>query len=132
MERTKGLLERILAYGEELGLLITYLFLVLVEIGSLVWLERLPALPALDHSRNEFLLLPPWYDYPRAEITLLLSAGGAAIAWAGIGLLKLARASQEGATRRHIKRSVTERLRTAGFWAILAGADLLFIQLLRT
>jgi hypothetical protein len=132
MERTEGLIDRLFGYGAELGPLITFLFLVLVELGYVVWLEKLPALPALDHSSNEFILLPPWYDHPRAEITLLLSAGGAAIAWAGIGLLELARASQEDATRRDMKPSVTERLRAAGFWAILAGTDLLFTQLLRT
>jgi|SRR5579883_797491 hypothetical protein len=131
MEGREGLIDRILAYGAEFGLLITFLFLMLVELGYVVWLEKLPALPVLDHSSNEFILLPPWYDHPRAEITLLLSVSGAAIAWAGIGLLKLACASQEDSTRRDMKRSVTERLRVAGFWAILAGADLLFIQLLR-
>jgi hypothetical protein len=132
MERREGLINEILKYGEELGLFITFLLLVLLEIGYVAWLERLPALPPLDYSSNEFLLLPPWYDHPRAEITLLLSAGGAAIAWAGIGLLKLAGCRRENASRRDVNRAVRDRLRTAGFWAIVAGADLLFIQLLRT
>ena len=132
MERREGLINEILKYGEELGLFITFLLLVLLEIGYVAWLERLPALPPLDYSSNEFLLLTPWYDHPRAEITLLLSAGGAAIAWAGIGLLKLAGCRRENASRRDVNRAVRDRLRTAGFWAIVAGADLLFIQLLRT
>jgi hypothetical protein len=132
MERREVLIDRILRHGEESGLFITFLFLVLVEIGYVVWLEKLPALPALDHSSNQFLLLPPWYDHPRAEVTLLLSAGGAITAWAGIGLLKLLRRKQEHASRRDVKRVVIERLKVAGFWAVLAGADLLFIQLLRT
>jgi len=132
MERTEGLIDRIFKYGEELGPFITFLFLVLLEIGHVAWLERLPALPAPDRSSNEFLLLPPWYDHPRAEITLLLSAGGAATAWAGIGLWKLLLHRRADACRRDMKRVATDRLRAAGFWAIVAGADLLFIQLLRT
>jgi hypothetical protein len=132
MERRQELIPRILGYGEEFGPFITFLFLVLVEIGYVVWLGRLPALPALDHSSNQFLLLPPWFDHPRAEITLLLSAVGAVTAWAGIGLRELLRHKQENASRRDVKGAVIERLRVAGFWAVLAGADLLFVQLLRT
>jgi hypothetical protein len=132
MERREMLINRILRHGEEFGPFITFLLLVLVEISYVVWLERLPALPALDHSSNQFLLLPPWFDHPRAEITLLLSAVGAVTAWAGIGLRELLRHKQENASRRDVKGAVIERLRVAGFWAVLAGADLLFVQLLRT
>src|SRR5688572_32185759 len=81
----KHLLIRVLRRGEELGLLISFLLLILVEAGYVAWLERLPVIPPHNHS-DPFLLLPPWYEHPRAEVTLLLTLVGGMIGWAGVGL----------------------------------------------
>jgi hypothetical protein len=45
MERTKGLVDRLLGYAEEFGLFMTFVLLLLVETGYVAWLERLPSFP---------------------------------------------------------------------------------------
>ncbi|MGH9630284.1 MAG: hypothetical protein ACRD7E_18370 [Bryobacteraceae bacterium] len=132
MER-KHLLLQILRRGEELGLLFSFLLLILVEAGYVAWLQRLPAIPTQAHS-DPFLLLPPWYEHPRAEVTLLLTLVGGMIGWAGAGLaqfLKTSRRHNGIAEKSGSKAVAAYRLKTAAFYALLAGADLLSIQFLR-
>jgi hypothetical protein len=132
MER-KHLLIRILQRGEELGLLFSFLLLILVEAGYVAWLQRLPAIPPREHS-DPFLLMPPWYEHPRAEVTLLLTLVGGMIGWAGVGVVRFLRTSRRHngiAERSGSKAVAAYRLKTAAFYALLTGADLLSIQFLR-
>jgi hypothetical protein len=131
MER-KHLLIRILRRGEELGLLFSFLLLILVELGYIAWLQRLPAFPTPERH-DPLLLLPPWYDHPRAPVTLLLTLVGGMIGWAGVGLaqfLKTRRRHNSTADASRSKAVAAYRLKTAAFYALLAGADLLWIQFL--
>ena len=125
------LLIRILRQGEHLGLLASAVALIMVEAGYVAWLERLPALPNPAHQPG-FLDLPPWYQRPRVEVTFLLTILGGVIFAAACGVAQLMR-NQTGESCTNEWRGIAEkRLKTAAFYAVVAGADLLFIQFFRT
>ena len=132
MARSKEpLLIRMLRRGEDAGLLVSAAALMLVEMGYVAWLERLPALPSRAHPAG-FLDLPPWHERPRVEVTLLLTVLGGMIAWATLGVFGFMRSRPEGTVASSHRAMVCKRLRTAAFYAVVAGADLLFMQFLRT
>ena len=130
MPSSETLLNRVLRRGEDIGLLASAVALILVESGYVAWLERLPAFPNSSHPAG-FLDLPPWYEHPRVEVTLLLTILGGVIAsavwgvspWCAMAPPTLPRMNDEIARK---------RLKTAAFYAIVSGAELLFIQFLRT
>ena len=125
------LLIRMLRRGEDTGLLVSATALMLVEVGYVAWLERLPVLPSRTHPAG-FLDLPPWYERPRVEVTLLLTVLGGMIAWAAWGVFGCMRRRPEGTVSSSHREIVYKRLRTAAFYAVVAGADLLVIQFLCT
>jgi hypothetical protein len=127
----KPLLIRMLRRGEDAGLLVSAAALMVVEIGYVAWLERLPALPSRAHAAG-FLDLPPWYERPRVEVTLLLTVLGGTIAWAAWGVFGFVSSRPEETVVPSHRAIVYKRLRTAAFYAVVAGADLLVIQFLRT
>ena len=132
MARSKEpLLIRMLRRGENAGLLVSAAALMLVEIGYVAWLERSPALPSRAHPAG-FLDLPPWYERPRVEVTLLLTVLGGMIVWAAWGVLAFVRSRAERTAVPSHRAMVYKRLRTAAFYAVVAGADLLVIQFLCT
>ena len=132
MERREPILVRVLRRGEDLGLFVSFLLLILVEAGYVAWLERLPAFPIPDPP-DGFLSLPPWYGRPRVEVTLLLTLLGGLIAWTGMGLLAFMRNKRRStATCDAHRTAVMQRLKTTAFYAVLTGADLLLIQFLRS
>jgi hypothetical protein len=125
------LLIRILRRGEELGLLFSFLLLILVETGYVAWLHWLPAIPPREHS-DPFLLMPPWYEHPRALVTLLLALVGGMIGWAGVGLAQFLKTRRHDGTEdaSRFKAVAAYRIKTAAIYALLAGASLLSIQFL--
>ena len=132
MVRSKEpLLNRILQRGEDAGLLVSATALILVEAGYVAWLERLPALPGRVHPAG-FLDLPPWFERPRVEVTLLLTVLSGMIAWAAWGVFAFMRIRPERTVSSSHREMVYKRLRTAAFYAVVAGADLLVIQFLCT
>ena len=132
MARSKEpLLLRMLRRGEDAGLLVSAAALMLVEVGYVAWLERLPALPSRAHPAG-FLDLPPWHERPRVEVTLLLTVLGGMIAWASWGVFGFMRSRPEETVVPSHRAMVYKRLRTAAFYAVVAGADLLVIQFLCT
>ena len=127
MQRTDRFLKR----AEDFGLLLCFLALFLVETGYVVWLERLPAFRAPE-QRAPFIALPPFYGRPRAEVTLLLTVLGGMIAWSAWSLAAFFRSKRcTAATIGAHRSAVIQRLKAAAFWAALAGADLVAIQLWR-
>jgi hypothetical protein len=124
-------LNRLLQRGEDIGLLASAAALILVEAGYVAWLERLPTLPRPSHPVG-FLVLPPWYERPRVEVTLLLTILGGLIASAAWGVFRLIRYSPDDSPATERRIIVRKRLKTAAFYAIVAGADLLVLQFLRT
>jgi hypothetical protein len=123
------LLNRMLRRVEDAGLLVSATALMLVEVGYVAWLERLPALPSRARPAG-FLDLPPWYERSRVEVTLLLTVLGGMIAWAAWGVLGFMRSRPDGTAAASHRELVYKRLRTAAFYAVVAGADLLVIQFL--
>ena len=123
-------LDRVLKRAEDLGLLFCFLALLMVETGYVSWLERLPAFPAPEQT-NPFIALPPFYGRPRVEVTLLLTVLGGMIAWSALSLFAFFRSKRRTATVDAQRSAVIQRLKAAAFWAALAGADLLAIQLSR-
>ena len=131
MARNREALNRILRWGEDAGLLVCTAALMLVEVGYVAWLERLPALPSAAHPAG-FIDLPPWYERPRVEVTLLLTVLGGLIAWAAWGVLDFMRNRPDATAATTHRAMVAKRLKTAVFYAVVAGADMLLIQFLRT
>ena len=125
------LLNRMLRRGEDAGLLVSAAALMLVEVGYVAWLERLPAFPSPEHPA-EFLDLPFWYEHPRVGVTLLLTVLGGLIAWAALGVCGLMRDRSDGALAATRRATVHKRLKTAAFYAVVVGADLLLTQFLHT
>jgi hypothetical protein len=131
MARNRGALNRILRRGEDACLLVSTAALMLVEVGYVAWLERLPALPSPAHPAG-FIDLPPWYERPRVEVTLLLTVLGGLIAWAAWGVFDFMRNRPDATAATTYRAMVGKRLKTAVFYAVVAGADMLLIQFLRT
>jgi hypothetical protein len=105
--------------------------LALVEVGYVAWLERLPAFPSPAHPAK-FLDLPLWYEHPRVGVNLLLTGLGGMIAWAAWSVFGFMRKRSHGTAAATHRAMANKRLKAAGFCAVVAGADLLLIQLLRT
>lgn len=129
--RTISRLNRALRRGESIGLFVCLAALMLVESGYIAWLERLPAFP-MHGDPVGFLELPPWYDHPRAEVTLLLTVLGGLIAWSSWQAWSFLRPSSGTPTAPERRAAVVRCLKTAGAFAVIAGADMLVVQLLRT
>ena len=125
MQRT----DRVLKRAEDFGVLFCFLALLLVEAGYVAWLRRLPVFPAPQQPAS-FITLSPWYGRPRVEVTLLLTVLGGMIAWSALSLVAFFRSKRHTAARVEAHRTAAiDRLKAAVFWAALAGADLLTIQL---
>jgi len=129
--QTESRLNRALRRGESIGLFVCLAALMLVEAGYIAWLERLPAFPAHGDTVG-FLDLPPWYDHPRAEVTLLLTVLGGLIGWSSWQACAFLRAGSGTPTTPERRTAVVRCLKTAGAFAVIAGADMLLVQLLRT
>jgi hypothetical protein len=127
----ESLLNRILRRGEDAGLLVSAAALMLVEVAYAAWLERLPALPSPAHQAG-FIDLPPWSEHPRVEVTLLLTILGGIIAWAAWGVFGFMCSGSDATVAPTHRAMVHKRLKTAAFYAVVAGADMLLIQFLRT
>ena len=125
------LLNRMLRRGEDAGLLVSAAALMLVEVAYVAWLERLPAIPSQAHPAG-FLDLPPWYERPGVEVTLLLTVLGGMIAWAAWGVFGFMRSESDTAVASAHRAMVHKRLKTAAFYAVVAGADILLTHFLRT
>ena len=68
----KARLDGALRRGEVAGLYFTTALLVVVEFCFVCWLNRI-AIPDLSAAGAGFIVLPPWYQKPRFEVTLLLT-----------------------------------------------------------
>ena len=131
MKQRRHIIDRLLKRAEDFGVLFCFFTLLLVETGYIAWLERLPAFPVPEQP-TPFLILPPWYGRPRVEVTMLLTVLGGMLAWSALSLVAFFRSKRRPAATIGAQRSaVIDRLKAAAFWAAVAGADLLAIQLLR-
>jgi hypothetical protein len=65
-------------------------------------------------------------------VTLLLTILGGIIAWAAWGVFGFMRNRMDGTVAPTPRAAVNKRLKTAAIYAVVAGADMLLIQYLRT
>ena len=129
--RTESRLNRALRRGESIGLFVCITALMLVEAGYIAWLERLPAFPTHGDPVG-FLDLPPWYDHPRAEVTLLLTVLGGLIAWSSWQAWAFLRVGSGTPKAPERRTAIVRCLKTAGAFAVIAGVDMLLVQFLQT
>ena len=132
MARSKEpLLDPLLRRGEDADMVVSAAALALVEVGYVAWLERLPALASPAHPA-EFLDLPLWYEHPRVGVTLLLTVLGGMIAWAAWSVFGFMCNRSHGTVAATHRAMANKRLKATALCAVVAGADLLLIQFLRT
>ena len=124
-------MNRLLQHGEGIGLWGCIAALILVEAGYIAWLERLPALPKSGNPVG-FLDLPPWYDHPRAEVTLLLTVLGGLIVWSSCYAFAFLRAGTGTPAAPETRTAILRCLKTSAAFAVIAGADMLLLQLFQT
>ncbi|MCZ2076135.1 MAG: hypothetical protein LC130_14180 [Bryobacterales bacterium] len=124
----KGRIERILREGELLGLVFTVLLLIVIEACFVYWLNHLH-LPTRTWSQPGLLVLPPWYQEPRFEVTLLLTIAAGTLFSVPRGLWRLWRSDNRysAADTRRLRR----RVNTAATVTVLAGLQLALVTWLR-
>jgi hypothetical protein len=129
----RHIIDRLLKRGEDIGPVICFLTLILVETGYVAWLKRLPAFPAPEQPTPFlYMVVPPWYGRPRVEVTMLLTILGGMIAWSALSLVAFFRSKRRAAATVDAHRTLAiYRLQRAALWAVLAGADLVAIQFWR-
>jgi len=132
MARSKEpLLDPLLRRAEDAGMVVSAAALALVEVGYEAWLGCLPAFPSTAHPA-EFLDLPLWYEHPRVGVTLLVTVLGGMIAWAAWSVFGFMCNRSHGTVAATQRAMANRRLKAAALCAVVAGADLLLIQFLRT
>lgn len=125
----KKSLDRVLQEGEMFGLIFMALMLIVIEGCLVYWLHHLqfrerPASP------SGFLVMPPWYQKPRFEVTLLLTIAAGTLFSACRGLCDFWR-ERDRATSVEIIKTLRRRLTTAASVAALAGFNLALATWLR-
>jgi len=125
----KRSLDRVLQEGEMFGLVFVALMLIVIEGCLVYWLHHMQ-LPERPVSPSGFLVMPPWYQKPRFEVTLLLTIVAGTLFSACRGLCDLWRARGRDASVEIIK-SLRRRLTTAASVAALAGFNLALATWLR-
>ena len=130
MSRTwKRSLDRVLQEGEMFGLAFMALMLIVIE-GCLVYWLRHMQFPDRPVSPSGFLIMPPWYQKPRFEVTLLLTIAAGTLFSACRGLWSVWRERDRAASVEIIE-SLRQRLTTAASVAALAGFNLAIATWLR-
>lgn len=119
----------ILRRGEEVSTYATVALLFVVEFCFVYWLYRIPV-----SSRQEtgltLIVLPPWYQRPRFEVTLLLTLVAGLLFSICRGLWSLRGAVAE--TRHQILASVRNRVKATVSITVLAGCELFLATWLRS
>lgn len=130
MSRTwKRRLNRMLQEGEMFGLVFTTLMLIVVEGCFIYWLYRIPLL-VRPFYESGFLAMPPWYQKPRFEVTLLLTIVACLLFSVCGGLWDVWR-HRSNAHSANTVESVRQRLWASMSITAVAGFDLALVILLR-
>ena len=124
----KRRLDRLLREGELLGLEFTVVVLIAIEACLVYWLNHLQ-LPARTWSQPGLLVLPPWYQEPRFEVTLLLTIAAGTLFSVARGLWKLWRSGKRHSAADAVR--LRRRATIAATVTVLAGAQLALVTWLR-
>jgi hypothetical protein len=120
--RNKEHLEILLHEGELFGLIFTAVMLIVVEACCVYWLNHLQ-LPVHPSVQSGFLVVPPWHEKPRFEVTLLLMFAAGMLFSVIRALCELWRSSDGNPSADVVKR-VRQRLSAAASVTAIAGVNL--------
>ena len=126
----KARLDGALRGGEVAGLYFTTALLFVVEFCFVCWLNRIQ-IPDVPNAGSGFIVLPPWYQKPRFEVTLLLTILAGLLFSVCWGLWDLwQKRTKTGSWEKAIQ-SVRQRVQTTTFVAALTGFQLALVTWLR-
>ncbi len=123
-ETWKVRIEAGLRRGEVVGLYFTTVLLIAVEFCFVYWLHHLRIPETVNTAEPSFVAMPPWYQKPRFEITILLTIVAGIVFRVCRSLWDLRRRRTE-TTMGLLK----QRLKMATAFALLTGLDLALITL---
>ena len=126
----KARLDRALRGGEVAGLYFTTALLIVVEFCFVCWLNRIQILD-VPNAGSGFIVLPPWYQKPRFEVTLLLTILAGLLFSVCWGLWDLWQKRTMTASWEKAMQSVRQRVKTTTFVAALTGLQLALVTWLR-
>jgi hypothetical protein len=127
--RWKRYVDRMLQKGEIFGLAFTTLMLIVIEGCFVYWLHHMQV-PARPFPPSGFVVMPPWYERPRFEVSLLLTIAAGMLFSVCRGLWDFWRERNHAAAAEIIK-SLRRRVTTAASVAALAGFNLALATWLR-
>jgi hypothetical protein len=123
-ETWKIRIEAGLRRGEVLGLYFTTVLLIVVEFCFVYLLHHISIPLTVNGAEPSYIAMPPWYQKPRFEITILLTVVAGTVFYACRGLWDL-RCKRTDAAMRLVK----QRLKMATAFAVLTGLDLALITI---
>jgi hypothetical protein len=123
-ETWKVRIEAGLHRGEVVGLYFTTVLLIVVEFCFVYWLHHLRIPETVNTAEPSFVAMPPWYQKPRFEITILLTIVAGIVFRVCRSLWDLRRRRTD-TTMGLLK----QRLKMATAFALLTGLDLALITL---
>lgn len=124
-------LDGVLREGEVVGLYFTTAMLIVVEFCFVYWLHLIQIPEASSKAPSGFIVMPPWYQKPRFEVTLLLTILAGLLFWLCCGLWNLWRKRTDAGSWETAVQSVKQRVRTTTSVAALAGVELALVTWLR-
>jgi hypothetical protein len=110
--------------GEVVGLYFTTVLLIVVEFCFVYWLQHLRIPETVSSAEPGFVAMPPWYQKPRFEITILLTIVAGIVFRVCRSLWDLRRRRTDTAMG-----LLKQRLKMATAFALLTGLDLALITL---
>ena len=116
--------------GEVAGLYFTTALLIVVEFCFVCWLNRIQ-IPDVPNAGSGFIVLPPWYQKPRFEVTLLLTILAGLLFSVCWGFWDLWQKGNKTGSWEKAMQSVRQRVKTTTFVAALTGLQLALVTWLR-
>ena len=126
----KARLDGTLREGEVAGLYFTTALLIVVEFCFVCWLNRIQ-IPDVPNAGSGFIVLPPWYQKPRFEVTLLLTILAGLLFSVCWGFWDLWQKGNKTGSWEKAMQSVRQRVKTTTFVAALTGLQLALVTWLR-
>jgi hypothetical protein len=127
----KARLDGVLREGEVVGLYFTTAMLIVVEFCFVYWLHRIQIPEAAGKVSSGFIAMPPWYQKPRFEVTLLLTILAGLLSSVCWGLWNLWRKRTDTGSWETTVQVVKQRVRTTTSVAALTGVELALVTWLR-
>jgi hypothetical protein len=124
-------LDGVLREGEIVGLYFTTAMLIVVEFCFVYWIHRMQIPEASSKAASSFIVMPPWYQKPRFEVTLLLTILAGLLFSVCWGLWNLWRKRTDTGSWETAVQSVKQRVRATTSVAALTGVELALVTWLR-